>query len=120
MKGINWGELYNKYKNEIYDTNKIQKEIESLLLDDDVTKKSGIYQYILCRDEKYLSIRAFTESMRQKVFIKQDGICIKCGNKFSIEQMEADHIIPWSKGGKTIEENCQMLCKKCNATKSNK
>lgn len=34
--------------------------------------------------------------------------------------MEADHIIPWHKGGKTEKENCQMLCMKCNRTKSGK
>ena len=32
--------------------------------------------------------------------------------------MQADHIKPWSKGGKTIAENCQMLCAKCNREKT--
>jgi 5-methylcytosine-specific restriction endonuclease McrA len=32
--------------------------------------------------------------------------------------MEADHITPWSKGGKTTVENCQLLCLDCNRRKS--
>ncbi len=120
MKGVDWGTLYNKYKDEKYDTEKIEKEIAKLILDDDVTKKSGIYPYILTRDEKYLSIRAFTPAIKQKVYEKQKGICAKCGEHFELEEMEADHITPWHDGGKTIEENCQMLCKECNRRKSGK
>ncbi|MBR2941131.1 MAG: HNH endonuclease [Kiritimatiellae bacterium] len=35
-------------------------------------------------------------------------------------EMNADHIKPWSKGGHTTPDNCQMLCSTCNFTKSNK
>ncbi len=125
MKGVDWGALYNKYKDEQYNTKKIEKEIEKLILDDDVTKKSGIYPYILTRNEKYLSIRAFSDATKQKVYEKQKGICPLCKGenkkkKWEIEEMEADHITPWHEGGKTIEENCQMLCKECNRRKSGK
>ena len=120
MKGVDWGTLYNKYKDKNFDTNKIEKEIAALILDDDVTKKSGIYPFILTRNEKYLSIRAFTDAMKQKIYEKQNGKCIECGNHFEISEMEADHITPWHEGGKTIEENCQMLCKDDNRRKSGK
>jgi hypothetical protein len=120
MKGVDWGKLYNKYKDVIYDTKAIEQETAKLILDDDVTKKSGIYPFILTRDEKYVSIRSFTDPMKQKVFEKQKGICVKCSDKFTLNEMEADHITPWYLGGRTNEENCQMLCKNCNRTKSGK
>jgi len=118
MKGVDWGTLYNKYKDKKNDTKKIEEETANLILDDDVTKNSGIYPFILTRDEKYLSIRAFSDSMKQKVYEKQKGKCIGCGNHFEISEMEADHITPWHEGGKTNEENCQMLCKEDNRRKS--
>lgn len=120
MKGVDWGYLYNKYKEEKYDTKKIEEETAKLILDDDVTKKSGIYPYILTRDEKYLSIRAFSDSIRQKVYEKQKYKCVVCGKQFEISAMEADHITPWHEGGKTSVENCQMLCKEDNRRKSGK
>jgi len=120
MKGVDWGTLYNEYKDEQYNTKEIEEEVAKLILDDDVTKKSGIYPYILTRNEKYLSIRAFTPAIKQKVYEKQKGICAKCGEHFELEEMEADHITPWHEGGKTTEENCQMLCKECNRRKSGK
>ena len=120
MKGVNWGALYNTYKDEKYNTEKIEEETEKLILDDDVTKKSGIYPYILTRDEKYLSIRAFSDATKQKVYEKQKGVCVHCKEHFELEEMEADHITPWHDGGKTIEKNCQMLCKECNRRKSGK
>ena len=120
MKGVDWGSLYNQFNDNTYDTDKLEKEISKLILDDDVTKKSGIYPYVLTGNEKYLSIRSFTDAMKIKVYEKQKGICVKCGEHFEINQMEADHIIPWHEGGKTIEENCQMLCKDCNRRKSGK
>ncbi len=120
MKGVDWGFLYNKYKDQVFDTKAIEEETAKLIADDDVTKKSGIYPYILTRDERYLSIRAFTDNMKQKVYERQHGICVKCKNKFDISVMEADHITPWHEGGKTIENNCQLLCKNCNRRKSGK
>ena len=56
--------------------------------------------------------------MKQKVYEKQEGNCVECGNHFEISEMEADHITPWHEGGKTNEENCQMLCKDDNRRKS--
>ena len=120
MKGVDWGTLYNKYKDEVYNTKAIEDETAKLMADDDVENKRGIYPYILTRDEKHLSIRAFTDSMKQKVYEKQKGICLICKKPFTIEEMEGDHIIPWHDGGKTIEGNCQMLCKMDNRTKSGK
>ncbi len=120
MKGVDWGTLYNGYKDEKYDTKKIEEEIAKLILDDDVTKKSGIYPYLLTRDEKYLSIRTFTDAIKQKVYERQNGICVKCKKEFELVEMEADHITPWHEGGKTIEENCQILCKDDNRRKSGK
>ncbi len=120
MKGVDWGVLYNEYKDEICDTKKIEAETARLILDDDVIKKNGIYPYILTRDEKYLSIRAFSDAQRQKVYEKQKGICVACKKHFDISEMEGDHITPWHENGKTIEENCQMLCKDDNRRKSGK
>ena len=120
MKGVEWGKLYNEFKDKKYDPKAIEKETAKLIADDDVEKKSGIYPYILTREEKHLSIRSFTDSMKQKVYEKQKGICAKCGKHFEISEMEADHITPWHEGGKTVEDNCQMLCKEDNRRKSGK
>jgi len=118
MKGVDWGSLYNSYKNKRYNPEKIEKRLAELVLDDDVTKKSGIYPYVLTGDKKYLSIRSFTDAQKQKTYEKQKGLCKFCKKPFDINQMEADHIKPWHEGGKTIEENCQMLCKDDNRRKS--
>lgn len=120
MKGIDWGFLYNEFKNGKFDSKKLEKEIVKLLQDEDVTKKSGVYSYVLTGDEKYLNIRAFTPNQKREAYEKQKGICKKCKEHFEIDEMEADHIKPWSKGGKTVSENCQMLCKDCNRRKSGK
>lgn len=120
MKCINWGVLYNQFKTNTYDTEKLEQEIQTLMIDDDVTNKKGIYFYVLTRNEKYLNIRAFTESQKRSAYENQNGICKNCGKHFDIKEMEADHITPWHAGGKTSIENCQMLCKDCNRRKSGK
>ena len=120
MKNVDWGSLYNEYKGVQIDTDKIEEETEKMVLDDDVTKKSGIYPYILTRDEKHLSIRAFTENMKRKVYEVQKGKCVICKEQFDLSEMEADHIKPWHEGGKTTDENCQLLCKNDNRRKSGK
>ena len=120
MKGVNYGILYNNFKDKEFDAKKIEEEITTLMQDEDVTKKSGIYEYVLTRNEKYLSIRAFTDKQKRESFERQKGICVKCGVEFEINEMEADHITPWHEGGKTTAENCQMLCKHDNRIKSGK
>lgn len=118
MKGVNWGRLYNSYKDADLDPAAIEAETKRLLLDDDVENKKGIYPYILTGDEKHLNIRAFKPGMKQKVYELQERKCVICKKGFDISDMEADHILPWSEGGKTTEENCQMLCRKCNREKA--
>ncbi|MCF2502578.1 DUF262 domain-containing protein [Dyadobacter sp. CY107] len=118
MKGVEWGILYNKYKDVIYDTKVIEQETAKLIADDDVERKHGIYAYILTRDERHLGIRRFSDNVKQKVYEKQGGICVKCGKHFDIDGMEADHIKPWHEGGETVEANCQLLCKDDNRRKS--
>ncbi len=118
MKGIDWGVLYNEYKNQSYNSDKLEEKVKELMIDDDVTKKSGIYVYLITGQEKYLSIRAFTDNQKREAYEKQNGICPNCKEHFEIEEMEADHITPWHDGGKTTSDNCQMLCRECNRRKS--
>lgn len=120
MSSVAWGELYNKFKDAKLNADKLEVEIKDLMQDEDVTKKFGIYPYVLTRQERYLNIRAFTPNQKREAYERQEGVCPKCGEHFEIEEMEADHITPWHEGGKTIAENCQMLCKQDNRTKSGK
>lgn len=120
MKSVDWGLLYNKYKDTTLTATAIGEEVERLMKDSDVQKRSGIFEYVFDHDEHHLGIRAFDDNTKREVYEKQKGICPICGNYFEIEEMEADHITPWSKGGRTISENCQMLCQECNRRKSSK
>lgn len=92
------------------------------MANDDVTDRKGIYTYVLCGDEKFLNIRAFSENQRRAAYERQKGICAnpKCGKHFELKDMHADHIDPWSKGGATSADNCRMLCRRCNLEKSDK
>lgn len=120
MKGLDWGGLYNEFKEQPFDTDKLEAEITKLMMDEDVTKKPGIYSYVLRRDEKYLNIRQFSENQRREAYERQKGICVKCTEHFELNEMEADHATPWHEGGKTSAENCQLLCKEDNRRKSGK
>jgi hypothetical protein len=117
MKGVEWGELYNEFKNNKYNPKTLEDEIKSLMQDEDVGNKKGIYYYIFNRKEKHLSIRAFSDNQKREAYERQNGICPVCRGNFQIEEMEGDHITPWYGGGKTISENCQMLCKEDNRRK---
>ncbi|MBQ3636155.1 MAG: DUF262 domain-containing protein [Bacteroidales bacterium] len=120
MKGLDWGLLYDKYHGQVLDTTAMDEEIGKLMIDSEVQKKSGIIPYVLTRDEHYLGLRAFPEDIRLAVYTKQGGVCPECKKHFDIKQMDADHIVPWAKGGKTVEGNCQMLCMTCNRRKGKK
>lgn len=118
MKGLAWGSLYNTHKDDNLDPATLESETTRLMADDEVTKKRGVYEYLLTKNEKYLSIRTFTDSNKRTLYERQNGICATCRDPFEIGQMEADHITPWSQGGKTELGNGKMLCRECNRRKS--
>lgn len=121
MKGLDWGIYYNKYGSGKYDPKTLEARIVELIEDyrnGYISNQRGIYEYLLDGQERHLNIRAFSPEMAQAAYERQKGICSKCGKHFEIGEMQADHITPWSKGGKTTAENCQMLCADCNRRKS--
>ena len=118
MQGLPWGHFYNAHKGDKLNAAALEARIVELIDDDEVDSKKGIYEYLLTGKEKTLNLRAFDNKIRSKVYQAQAGICPVCTKHFEIEQMEADHIVPWHEGGKTVESNCQMLCKLDNRTKS--
>ncbi|MBE0663733.1 MAG: DUF262 domain-containing protein [Bacteroidales bacterium] len=120
MKGVDWGFLYNEFKDAIFDSKKLEEEIAKLMEDEDIGNKKGIYYYVLNRKERFLNIRAFSPNQKREAYERQKGICPICTEHFELDGMEGDHITPWHEGGKTIAGNCQMLCKEDNRRKSGK
>jgi len=118
MKGVAWGPLSDEFGTEPHDAKTLEKRIAELMADEDATKKSAIYRYVLDGDEHHLSIRAFSPNEKRAAYERQKGICVKCQKKFEIDEMEGDHVEPWREGGKTNAANCQMLCKDDNRRKS--
>jgi hypothetical protein len=117
MKGVKWGPLYNHFKGEALDPAKLEEQVARLMMDDEINRKAGIYPYLLTGEKKLLNLRAFKPGMMRGAFERQGGVCPSCKETFSFEQMEGDHKKPWSQGGKTDVDNCQMLCKPCNRKK---
>ena len=137
MRGLNWGELYEKYHNKSYDPSKISARVRELQGDFFVKSKKGIYEYVLSGEadefKKYLDIRVFDVPVKKAKYkiqtdeAKQKGIsnCPLCalGNSnkiWNLDEMDADHVDAWSKGGATSIENCQMLCQTHNRAKGNR
>ena len=118
MKGIEWGDLYNEFKDKEYDSAKLEEKVKRLMEDEDVTSKKGIYHFLLTGKEKHLNIRTFSDNQKREAFERQKGKCPICKNVYELSEMEADHITPWHAGGKTDAKNCQMLCKEDNRRKS--
>jgi hypothetical protein len=126
MKGIEWGFIYNRFDEKTrnsFDAEKIEADLKKYFgyeYEDQITNKKGIFEYVLDGDERHLNIRAFKESEKRAAYENQNGICVKCGNHFEYDEMEGDHIKPWSKGGKTELSNLQLLCRDCNRRKSDR
>lgn len=120
MKGVQWGEMYNLHKDDPFKESELRKKVNNLMKDSDIRKKNGIYWYVMDGDEHHLDLRTFDDNTKREVYERQSGVCPICGKHFEIEEMEADHITPWCKGGRTVADNCQMLCIKCNREKGGK
>jgi hypothetical protein len=138
MKGLEWGRLYETYHSKPYDSSEVSKKVRALYDDGYVKSRKGIWEFVLggSTDLKLLDIRIFDEPTKKATYAKQTEIakaashsnCPLCiqghdANKskiWQLEEMDADHVSPWSKGGSTSPENCQMLCKTHNRSKGNR
>lgn len=138
MKGLEWGRLYEAYHNTAYDPNHVHERVKALYEDFYVKNKKGIFEYILGgeHDEKLLEVRVFDEPTKKKLYATQTkkaeaegkSNCPLCAldtaaNKtkiWKLNEMDADHVTAWSRGGATDMSNCQMLCKTHNRAKGNR
>lgn len=120
MKGLDWALYYDQFHNKTLDTVALAQQISSLLRDSEIQRPNGIIPYVLTGDERHLDLRSFPEDIKLAVWEQQQHHCKLCGKEFDIEFMEGDHIKPWREGGRTVIENCQMLCRECNRKKGAK
>jgi len=138
MQGLEWGRLYEEFHKKAYDPKKVSDEIQKLYGDPYVKNRKGIFEYILggSVDTKLLDVRVFDEATKRSVYGEQttkaetkgESNCPHCAvghdankNKiWKLNEMDADHVAAWSKGGATDRKNCQMLCKTHNRAKGNR
>jgi hypothetical protein len=138
MRGLEWGRLYEQYHNKAYDPAKVSVEVRKLYADPYIKNRKGIFEYILggSADTKLLEVRVFDEATKNTVYeaqtseakTKGKSNCPHCAighdaNKskiWKLDEMDADHVMAWSKRGATAIKNCQMLCKTHNRAKGNR
>lgn len=138
MRGLEWGRMYESYHKKAFDAEAIAAEMKALFDDEAVTSRKGIYEYLLGgrTEPQLLALRLFDEKTKREAYARQtkrakgNGVsnCPTCAagdnvnkaREYSFSEMEADHVTPWSKGGKTDPGNCEMLCVTHNRAKGNK
>jgi hypothetical protein len=138
LQGLEWGKLYEQYHSQSYDPQKVSADVRRLYGDPYVKKKRGIFEYLLGgqQDTKLLEVRVFDDATKHSVYEKQTSAakaksksnCPLCAvghdaNKsriYEIDEMDADHVSAWSKGGDSSAKNCQMLCVTHNRAKGNR
>ena len=122
MRGLDWGAFHAKYGAGKYTPAQMEREVAELMADKEVQQKRGIYEFLLSGRTQFgaLNLRLFDADDMRAAYERQAGVCPICKGKFAFEEMRGDHIKPWSKGGRTVPENLQMLCADCNARKSDK
>jgi len=138
MRGLEWGRLYEEYHKKAYDPKKVSAQVRALYADPYVKNRKGIFEHILggCVDTKLLEVRVFDDATKKAVYAaqtaaaekKQVSNCPLCAmghdatsaKVWKVDEMDADHVAAWSKGGKTAAKNCQMLCKTHNRAKGNR
>ncbi|MFW1734328.1 HNH endonuclease family protein [Acinetobacter sp. ULE_I037] len=138
MIGLNWGDLYERYKTTAYNPTKISDDVKRLYADPYVKNRKGIFEYILGgeTDTRLLDVRIFDDAIKRKAYALQTNDanaksisnCPLCANGnnanktkiYSLKEMDADHVQAWSKGGATNIENCEMLCITHNRSKGNR
>ena len=138
MRGLEWGRLYEEYHRKSYDPKKLSAEVKRLAADPSVTNRKGIFEYLLggSQDKKLLVVRVFDDKVKKVAYAQQtqaaqakgESNCPLCAlentpNKrriYKLDEMDADHVSAWSKGGESTAKNCQMLCITHNRAKGNR
>ncbi len=138
MQGLEWGRFYELYHGKAYDPKKMSDAVKKLAADDYVQSRKGIFEFLLggSVDTKLLAVRVFDTKVKRVAYAKQtqaaegkgESNCPLCAlgngaNKIRIykfEEMDADHVAAWSKGGASSADNCQMLCITHNRAKGNR
>ncbi|MCQ2198232.1 MAG: DUF262 domain-containing protein [Paludibacteraceae bacterium] len=138
MCGLEWGRLYEKYHNQAYSSDDIDKKVKELYGDPYVKNRKGVFEYVLggCIEHKLIEVRVFDEATKKSVYAKQTKVAeanghsncplCACGSNsnktriWKLSEMDADHVTAWSKGGATDASNCEMLCVTHNRAKGNK
>jgi hypothetical protein len=64
--------------------------------------------------------RRFRGKVRSTIYRRDGGQCWYCGSSIAIDKTQIDHVVPWSRGGRTIEINGVASCAPCNRHKSNR
>ena len=138
MSGLEWGRLYETYHSKSYNPKKVSARVRELYADGCVKNRKGIWEYVLGGEmnPSLLDVRVFEDNTRKTVYAKQSSdakakdvsncpLCViaKDANSkkiYKLDEMDADHVAAWSKGGATSAANCQMLCKTHNRAKGNR
>ncbi len=138
MRGLEWGRLYETCHDKNYDPKKVSAAVQKLAADDYVRNRKGIFEYLLggSTDKKLLAVRVFDEKTKRVAYNKQTqdtqakgkSNCPLCavganankGRIYKLDEMDADHVSAWSKGGESSAKNCQMLCITHNRAKGNR
>ncbi|MFA9274252.1 MAG: HNH endonuclease family protein [Candidatus Aquirickettsiella gammari] len=138
MQGLEWGRLYEEYHRKSYNPSDVSEKVKTLYGDPYVKRRKGIFEFILggSVDTKLIEVRVFDEATKNSVYKTQTieaeknsiSNCPLCSlghdsNKtkiWKLNEMDADHVTAWSKGGTTNIKNCQLLCKTHNRAKGNK
>jgi len=138
MKGLEWGRLYEEYHKKSYNPIKVSEQVKQLYADPYIKNRKGVFEFILggSLDTKLLEVRVFDEATKKSVYTKQTSEAVKASisncplcalghdsNKtkiWNLIEMDADHVTAWSKGGATVIQNCEMLCKTHNRAKGNR
>lgn len=72
MKTTNWEQLYSEYGNKPFNSNDLERKKQKLLIDTDVTKKQGIYEYLITGNKRCLSLRSFELIDKLAVYEEQN------------------------------------------------
>lgn len=111
------------FKGYVYEVNGFYSDDEiKLLILEDFDKERGYFEKLNAKFNQTASTNTtyerlrIPESVRVEVWRRDSGKCARCGSR---EKLEYDHIVPISKGGNNTTRNIELLCEKCNRSKSN-